>query len=491
MNRLVLSVVLALGLAACTQVRNPATGALQYTTLSPADEQRLGAEEHPKILAQYQGAYHDPKAQTYLQSVGERLVAVSELPQEKFTFTLLDTPIVNAFALPGGYVYVTRGVMALAGDEAELAGVMAHEIGHVTARHTAQRDTQSTLAQGASAIGVLLGGLFGGDLGAQAATGLAQTAAPAWIAGYSRDQEFQADELGIRYLTRAGYDPRAMSTFLGRLQGQAELEAQRTGQPAASGDDMYADHPRTLDRVARAADEAASGTNGGKRDQADYLAAVDGLLWGDDPSNGLVIGRTFVHPDLRIRFTAPEGFQLANLPDKVVGRSGAGALMVFDQDRRQTADISSYMQRQWPGASATRAVWPTTIDGHDAATGVAIGKIGRQTRQVLVGVIDDHDGRVWRFMFAAPQMDDRTAQSFQQAILSFRFLSKADAAKFKGQAIDVHTARPGETLAGLMPGADPALLDDVRLLNGLALGDGEPETGAKIKLILPRTSTVS
>ena len=486
MKRLLLSTVLALGFAACSEVRNPATGALQYTTLSQADEQRLGAQEHPKILAQYQGAYTDPKAQAYVQSIGQRLVAVSELSQEKFTFTLLDTPIVNAFALPGGYVYVTRGVVALAGDEAELAGVMAHEIGHVTARHTAQRETRSTLAQGASVLGVILGGLFGGDLGAQAAGSLAQSAAPAWLAGYSRDQEFQADELGIRYLTRAGYDPRAMSTFLGRLQGQAELEARQTGQPADAQNDMYADHPRTLDRVARAANEAAGAAGASsKRDQADYLAAVDGLLYGDDPSEGLVIGRTFVQPALKIRFDAPPGFHLSNTPTSVVGQSRQGALMVFDQDRRQTADVASYMRRQWPGQGSLRAVWPTTIDGHDAATGAAVGAIGRQTRQVLVGVIDDQDGRVWRFLFAAPQMDRQNAAAFQQAVMSFRYLSKAEAAGYRGRQIDVHTVRPGETLARLMPSADANLLADVRLLNGLPLEGGEPAAGQKIKLVVP------
>src|SRR5690606_22182342 len=162
------------------------------------DELRLGQQEHPKVLAEFGDAYEGHRTAAYVQEVGQRLVAVSELPEQQFTFTLLNSPVVNAFALPGGYVYVTPGILALAADDAEPAGGIAHAIGHVTGRHTAQRDTQSTCAQLTSALGVLMGGLFAGESGARAAAQLAQAAAPAWVMSYSREQEFEADELGIR-----------------------------------------------------------------------------------------------------------------------------------------------------------------------------------------------------------------------------------------------------------------------------------------------------
>lgn len=484
MKRILLSLLISAALVGCTQVRNPATGALQYTTLSQQDEQRLGAEEHPKVLSSFGGAYQGTRAAEYVSEIGQRLAAVSELPDQAFTFTLLDSPVVNAFALPGGYVYVTRGLMALAADEAELAGVIAHEIGHVTGRHTAQRQTQATYAQGASALGVVLGGLFLGEAGAKAAAQVAQTAAPAWVMSYSRDQEFEADQLGIRYLTRAGYDPRAMATFLGRLQAQAELEAAQAGQSADTDPGIFASHPRTLDRVARAANEAAK-QSPGRRGRDAYLAAVDGLLYGDDPAQGLVIGNSFVHPDLGFRFEAPPGFKLINTPQAVIGQAPNGAVMVFDQGQRQTPDIPTYLQQQWPGPGATRAVWPTTIDGHAAATGLAVGKVGRQTRQVLVGAIDGDDDLVWRFQFVAPQMDQGSAAAYQEAIFSFEFLSPAEAAKFRGQMIDVHTVKPGDRLARLLKSDEPGLLADVRLINGLPLENGEPEPGQQIKLIVP------
>ncbi|WP_159718621.1 M48 family metalloprotease [Geminicoccus flavidas] len=488
MKRILLSLLISAALAGCTQVRNPATGELQYTTLSQQDELRLGAQEHPKVLAEFGDAYEGHRAAAYVTEVGRRLVAVSELPEQQFTFTLLNSPVVNAFALPGGYVYVTRGLLALAADEAELAGVIAHEIGHVTGRHTAQRHTQSAAAQGTGMLGVLLGGLFAGEAGARAAAQLAQAAAPAWVMSYSREQEFEADELGIRYLTRAGYDPRAMASFLGRLQGQAQLEARRTGRSAEAEQNIYASHPRTLDRVARAAEAAAAQAGGpGQRNRAAYLAAVDGMRYGGDPAHGLVIGRSFVQPAMGFRFDAPEGFTLFNSPSRVIGRSADGAVMVFDADQRQTADVASYLQRQWPGQGATRAVWPGRVDGHDAATGLAVGRIGNQVRQVLVGAIDAGEDRVWRFQFVTQQLDQRSAGAYQAAVESFRFLSPAEAARYPGQMIRVHEVRPGERLETLMPGASPDLLADVRLINGLPLEGGQPEAGRTIKLIVPAT----
>lgn len=489
MKRILLSLLLTASLASCSQVRNPATGEMQYTTLSQADEVRLGTQEHPKVLAEFGGAYGGQEADDYVAQIGRRLVQVSELPEQNFTFTLLNSPVVNAFALPGGYVYVTRGLLALAADEAELAGVIAHEIGHVTGRHTAQRETRSTLAQGASVVGVLLGGLFLGDAAARSAAQLAQTAAPMWLMSYSREQEFEADELGIRYLARAGYDPRAMSSFLGRLQAQAELEAQQTGRPLDAEENIYASHPRTLDRVARAADEAAQQTAGpGRRGREAYLAAVDGMLYGDDPAEGLVQGRSFIHPGLGFRFEAPPGFTLTNTSRQVIGQGRDGALMVFDAGERKTpGGIPDYLQQQWPGPGATRAVWPTRVDGHDAATGLAIGKVGNQTRQALVGAIDAGNGAVWRFQFVAPQLDQRAAGSYQQTVESFTFLSPEEAASYKGQMIRVHTVQPGERLASLLDSDDPGLLASVRLINGLPLAGGEPEPGRQVKLIVPAT----
>ena len=203
-------------LGACATA--PGTGRTIFTGgLSEEGEAELGRKEHPKVMAQYGGSYTDPELNAYVTSVGNFLAQTSELPDLKFTFTILDSPVVNAFALPGGYIYITRGLLALAGNEAEMAGVLAHEIGHVTARHTAERYGQTMAANVAGAgLGILLGGpaaQAGGTLGALL------------VRSYSREQEFEADMLGGRYLGRARYDTQAMAGFLSQLQGHSRLEA--------------------------------------------------------------------------------------------------------------------------------------------------------------------------------------------------------------------------------------------------------------------------
>jgi predicted Zn-dependent protease len=230
--------VAALALAGCAQ--SPATGRNIFTGgLSPEDEVKLGREQHPEIVREFGGEYDDPQLRAYVESLGRLLAQTSELPNLDWHFTVLDTPVVNAFALPGGYVYVTRGLLALADNEAELAGVLAHEIGHVTARHSAERYGQSVLgsaaALGGSAAALGVGVLLGSQAAAEATSGAAQLA----VLSYSRDQEFEADTLGVRYLARTGHDPEAMATFLRRLLGhsryEAELSSGRSSRPAGAG----------------------------------------------------------------------------------------------------------------------------------------------------------------------------------------------------------------------------------------------------------------
>jgi len=204
-------------LAACATA--PATGRSFFTAgMSQEDEAKLGAKQHKEIVKEFGGAYQDPALGRYVSSLGTLLARTSELPDLKFTFTVLDSPIVNAFALPGGYVYVTRGLLALAENEAEVAGVLSHEIGHVTARHAAERYGQAMAAKLATAG---LGILFGSGPEVQAANTLSALALSSW----SRDQEFEADTLGVRYLTRGGFDPGAMASFLAKLQANSRLQA--------------------------------------------------------------------------------------------------------------------------------------------------------------------------------------------------------------------------------------------------------------------------
>src|SRR5262249_7619116 len=237
------------GVSGCTI--NPATGEPSFTGLmSESDEVRIGRESRSQVLAEFGGVYEDPKLDRYIDSLGQLLARASDRPNLQYTFTVLNSPVVNAFATPGGYVYITRGLLALASSEAEVAGVLAHEIGHVAARHAAERQGQAVLA---SIPGILTGVVTGSDTLAQAV----DTGAAAHLQSYSRDQEYQADLLGVRYLTRANYDPMGMATFLQQLEANGRLDATIMGRPEIADQfSITSTHPRTADRIQRAIQEA-------------------------------------------------------------------------------------------------------------------------------------------------------------------------------------------------------------------------------------------
>jgi predicted Zn-dependent protease len=312
----------ALTLGACAQ--NQATGRSQFVTMSAADEAKIGADEHPKVLEAFGGAYDNPRLAAYVQRVGEQLARRSELPDLKFTFTVLNSDIYNAFALPGGYVYITRGLLALMGSEAELASVLGHEIGHVTARHTAERMAQTTAANiGATifsiGVAVLTGSSDAGNLAGQASGAIAGTV----LASYSREQEFEADKLGVRYMSVVGYNPEEAADMLAKLGEGARLEMRIAGRSPDEADQfsIMQTHPRTADRVREALAAArAQGlvVNANPRENVEeYYAAIDGMAVGGDAEAGFVKGRTFTHPKLRFRFEAPEKYRLADSQDAV------------------------------------------------------------------------------------------------------------------------------------------------------------------------------
>jgi predicted Zn-dependent protease len=491
---IVLSAMLPLALApACTRVVNPATGQTEFTAMSPAQERQVGSQQHPQVTAQFGGAYQDPALQAYVTRIGEELAAVSELPDLDFTFTLLNSDVVNAFALPGGYVYVTRGLLALADNEAELAGVMAHEIGHVTARHSAQRHSRGVVAQSGVAIGSILAGILGGGVAAQAVQQAGGVGAQAYLAGYSRDQEFQADELGVRYLARAGYDPRAMSSFLEKLGENDALARKLAGRedapdPASS---WFATHPRTPDRVLRAVEQASAATAGqGRIERGQYLAEIDGMIYGEDPSQGFVRDGAFVHPELRFAFAVPSGFRLINTPAAVIGQ-GRDGLMKFDGARvPPNRSMTDYVARDWArelGADGLGNVDAFQVSGMPAANTVTTGRLddGRAVTVALAAIRADGD-RVYRFMFVGPgRLSAAQARAYEATIDSFRRLSADEAAAIQPRRIEIVTVAPGQgvaDLAGRMA-IDALPREQFEVLNGLGPGQALAP-GEEVKLIV-------
>ena len=437
------------GLAACTGLTlglggcavNPATGKQDFLLTGAEDEKQLGMQEHPKILQQFGGVYDDPAAGGYVATIGGRLAAASETPNLGFTFTLLNSPIVNAFALPGGFVYISRGLMALAEDEAELAGVLGHEIGHVVARHSAQRRSRAMLAQlGAGLLGAVVGG---------EASQLAGGVAGLYLQSYSRDQELEADMLGIRYLGRAGYDANAMTSFLEKMRANSQLEALVAGRSPTDIDayDITATHPRTIARVQQAAALAANGARVSQVRQRDtYLDTINGMIFGDGPDQGYVRGQRFVHPELRFEFTVPDGVILRNTPEQVVASSAADqAQIVFDNAPKPfQGNMSTYIARDWASGIRLNGLEAITINGFEAATATVSGKIGNAAAELRLLAIRFDSRRIFRFMFLAPTAAmRRLTVPLQRTTFSFRRITPVQAAALKPKRLQVVQADAG------------------------------------------------
>ena len=473
--------LMVLGALAAGCETAPATGRTFFTGgLSAEDEIALGAREHQKIVPAFGGVYEDAELAAYVTSVGNFLARTSELPNLSFTFTVLDSPIVNAFALPGGYVYVTRGLLALAQDEAEMAGVLAHEIGHVTARHSAERYGQ---AMTASILQAGAGILFGNTAASAAGTvgGLA-------LRSYSRDQEFEADLLGIRYISRAGYDTQAMASFLERLQADSRLRAVMAGEPGKADEfNILQTHPRTADRVRAAMREAGVKTvSDPMRPRAVYLGKIDGMIYGDDPDEGVVRGRSFLHGKLNFAFEVPPGFQIVNSPQAVAARGPQGAVMIFDQGKGAPGrSMTAYLTRVWAKGVSLQGVEAITINGLPAATGLTRRNTDEGERDLRLVAIRYDDKTVYRMLFATPpQATASLAEALRRTTYSFRKLTPGEAAAIKPLRLRVHRVRAGETpqsLAGRMP-FERFALERFLVLNGLD-ADSRLRVGQKVKIV--------
>lgn len=484
--RAVLLVLPLMGAAAGCST-NPATGEQSFTVfMSPEQEQRVGAAEHPKLVQELGGAYDDPALAAYVTAVGRRVASVSEAGDVPFTFTIIDSDDVNAFALPGGYVYVTRGLLALANSEAELAGVLAHETGHVVAHHSAERYSRSI----AVGLGSVILGALGTAAGLPAEAGdMIAAGSQAYLQSYSREQELEADMLGIRYLARAGYDPQAMAAFLKDLEAYARFQSAQAGRGAAGEEpDIMASHPRTADRVGQARRLAGANAVAEPRiGREDYLAHINGLIYGDSPEQGLRLGRDFYHPGLRIAFRVPPGFAMLNMPEQVVARGPHGALILFDMADPRT--INSYdpvlYLRNWGGSIGLADIRQFEAGGMPGATGTARVRTPSGIADIRLAAIRAEPERLYRFMFlTSPAMTGPSAAEFRRTILSFRRLDEVEAARVQPLRIGVVTVQPGDgvsALAGRMAiaGEREQLF---RVLNDLGPGE-QPRAGQAVKIV--------
>ncbi len=463
---------------------NPATGESNFNIVSETQERQIGAKAHPQVIEQF-GVYQEfPSLNVYVADTALRLHSVSEMSNEPFTFTLLDSDMVNAFAIPGGYVYVTRGLMALANNEAELAGVIGHEIGHVTARHGAQRMSQQTLAR----LGVVAVGIVLQDRNLMQ---LANAGAMAWLAGYSRSQELQSDELGIRYLTKAGYDPMGMASFLDKLHLQAQLFqklAFQDGEPDPASN-WLSTHPRTEDRVVAAAQSARDDLADPYVGRNEYLRRIDGMIYGDSPAQGYRRGSTFSHPELRFTFEVPDGFRMQNSSGAVAAFNEDNALIIFDGGSYLGGLMTNYVQA-WANELVGQQVALNDLEridvnGMEAATGWMRLPLQQGQSDVRLVTIRYDSNTVYRFVFVAPtNIAGSLERGFQQTTYSFRKLSASEANALRPLRIRVVEVSSGDTIDSLSRRMDIASLprDHFMVLNDIT-SNADLQTGMLVKLI--------
>ncbi|MGD8871877.1 MAG: M48 family metalloprotease, partial [Gemmatimonadota bacterium] len=300
MKRRPTSLILALIAVVAACAVNPATGERELMLVSESQEISMGREADPQVRASM-GVVDDPELQAYVSRIGQDLAAISERPDLPWTFTVIDDPVVNAFALPGGFIYVTRGILAQFESEAELAGVLGHEIGHVTARHSASQMSRQQLQQ----LGLGVGMIFSETV--REYGGLAAAGLQLLNLRYSRGDESQADRLGLRYMARRGYDPDAMI-------GVFDMLAQVSGSAESRAPEWQLTHPYPENREATIRQQIAEGgyAAGGTVNHDAYLDRIDGLVYGENPREGFFQGARFLHPELELELTFPSGWSTVN-----------------------------------------------------------------------------------------------------------------------------------------------------------------------------------
>lgn len=447
---------------------NPATGESQFAALmSPQQESTVGAQEHEKILQQFGGTLQDAQITQYVERVGQRVAKNTERPDVQYKFFVLDTPTVNAFALPGGYVYVTRGILALANTEAQLASVLAHEVAHVTARHSAERYSHGVVTSLGAAI---LSAALDSSTAAQAAS----IGSELYITSYSRKQESQADTLGIRYLDRAGYTPQAMAEFLNNLARYTAFEAQESGRENASAG-YFSTHPQTEDRAAEAI-QVASATSGNATEagREAYLKTVNGMVFGDSADQGLVRGNTFWHPQMNFTFTVPDGYAIANNPSQIIAKDKAsGTVILFDSVNSNSAPVN-YIAQDWMKGQAVSNIQTIDVNGKQGATAEFAATINKRPVTVRLVAVQWTNGTIFRFQMAIPQGASATlVEGLKRTTYSLRNLTSAEKQSIRPYRIKVVTARAGDSVASLSRTQPYNSLNEQRFraLNGMNPND--------------------
>ena len=479
-------------LSACgTTVVNPVSGQAERSVMDESSEIAQGAKAHQQVLQEY-GVYNNPAVQAYVNALGQRLAAQSHRKQLQWHFTVLDTPTINAFALPGGYVYVTRGIMAYMDSEADLAGVVGHEIGHVTARHGAQRAT----SQQNAGLGVLAASVLGAVLESKGIAGagkmageVSQTVAAGYIASYGRDQELQADALGAEYLARNTFDPRNMIDVIRVLKDQERFAAdvaKAEGWAAPAQGNWLASHPSNDQRLS-VITQLASQHKGNYSDEGRerYQKLIQGMAFGESADQGLSRGRNYFHPALGFAVTAPVGWQIQNDVDKLglMNPAHDAALVVHLLPAKVGKDPAAIIRDVLKPASGQSQ--SLSINGLQATRFMGARQDAQgQAQTIAATVVRGPSDNM--YLLQALTKDAAALQRAQATLLeaegSFRSLTAQDRSAARAWVLKT-VAYPKGGFAELARTSPVERAEQqLRLINGYYSG-GEPKPGQRVKVI--------
>lgn len=473
--------LLFLGLGGCAT--NPVTGEQDFVMFGEDTELQMGRENHPKIITEY-GRYKDEALQAYVQSVGERLAAVSHRDNLTYRFTVLDSPVINAFALPGGYIYITRGLMAYLNSEAELAAVLGHEIGHVTARHGVR---QQSAAQ-ASSLGYTLGSLLIPELRGAGAQNIFNMLGGALLSGYGREHELESDRLGAEYLAKSGYNPKAMISVISVLKNQEEFaaaQAKKQGREYQGYHGLFASHPDNdtrLQQVVSQASQYDDANKNGHLDRSAYLNHIEGMTFGDSQEQGIRSNNHFYHLAMRFAVDFPEQWQINNNPTSLQAMSANGeAFMEMGADDLNLKLSPEQFIKQRLKVSDLRSGEKLNSHGLQGFTGITFTK----GKPIRIGVVYLNDKA---FIFFGGTKDNATFNGYDKEFLSTikSLHSLRDDETRLAQELKIHiqTVRNGDTFQSLAKQSriSNSPVDQLRLLND-AYPNGQLVSGQRIKQV--------
>jgi predicted Zn-dependent protease len=475
-----LAALLALLPFGCAE--NPVSGKQNFVLMSEQDEINAGRKADQEVREEYSN-YDAPALQAYVNRIGQRLAASSHRPNLNYKFSVVDSPEVNAFALPGGYVYITRGIMAYLNSEAELAAVVGHELGHVTARHSVRQMSASTAAN----LGVMLAGILVPELGGQAGQQLLGGLGQALLSGYGRDHELEADRLGAEYLARTGYDPEAMIEVIGVLKNQELFDAEiakAEGRQPRRYHGLFATHPDNDTRLKQVVGEAKKyqyqTTGEGNSGREEFLRLSEGMVVGDSVEQGVVRANLLKHPGLGFGVQFPRNWKVSNKPARVTSASPAGDMvieMVAGKPRGSPEEVLRRVVKTDAGARMERL----TVNTLPAAALAG----SSQGRPLYAAAIHKGDQAFILLGLAKnATLKNTLRDAFSGTLRSFRQLDPDEKAAVRPHRIHLIQARPGMTMASLAAGSPLGRHAEsyLRLMNGL-YPSGEPKAGQPLKIV--------